>query len=51
MYLLCRKECEQAIPAAPLAKMLTTLGNFTGLTSCFSFTRNTRMQSEVRHVS
>ena len=30
MYLACRKECELPLPAVPLVKMLTMLGNFTG---------------------
>ena len=30
MYLVCRKECELPLPAVPLVKMLTMLGNFTG---------------------
>ena len=29
-YLVCRKESEQPLPAVPLVKMLTMLGNFTG---------------------
>ena len=30
-YLVCRKESEQPLPAVPLVKMLSMLGNFTGI--------------------